>query len=455
VSILAKSTFFPYTDFMNRLPLFLVIAVCWTPPVHAQHDSLAPPSFVYGIIDTIFVTGNEKTKAYVILDEMTLKSGSLATLGAIEFDRNRIYSLGLFTRVDILYDTLNGTRFLDVDVSERWYLIPLPIFGFRDGDAKKAFYGGGVLHNNFRGRNQKLFGSVVFGYDPALSLSFFDPLLDRENRLYFSANASYSRVKNKSSLASLLSGDFDERHYDINVTLGRRPSLYQTVGFNVGYQIVEVPNYMPGRTISTDGTDRFIYGSLNYTYDSRDLREYASTGQLVYAYATKLGFGESDVNFARFGVDIRRYVLLPMDLTFAARVQGTIVSGGPVPTYAHVFFGYGERIRGYFKTVFEGENLVGTTVELHYPLLKPRTINFSAVPLPPEFSVWRFGINLALFADAGVTWFRGEKIQLDSFASGYGMGVHFLLPYSIILRTEYAWNEYFKGQFIVDFRASI
>ena len=105
--------------------------------------------------------------------------------------------------------------------------------------------------------------------------------------------------------------------------------------------------------------------------------------------------------------------------------------------------------------MFEGEDLVGTTVELHWPLLKARTINFTAISIPQEFSVWRFGISLAVFADAGVAWFRKEPVSIGSFASGYGAGIHFLLPYSTIMRTEYAWNEYSRGQFILDFRTSI
>ena len=98
--------------------------------------------------------------------------------------------------------------------------------------------------------------------------------------------------------------------------------------------------------------------------------------------------------------------------------------------------------------------MAGASVELRWPLLKPRTFHFSAITIPQEFSVWRFGVNLALFADAGTTWFRGEKLSLDSFVSGYGGGIVFLLPYDIVVRTEYALNQFRKGQFIIDFRSS-
>ena len=133
-----------------------------------------------------------------------------------------------------------------------------------------------------------------------------------------------------------------------------------------------------------------------------------------------------------------------------------MVSGSIIPTYARVYFGSGERIRGYFSTVWEGENQAGGAVELRYALITTRTFRFSALSLlPPEFTIWRFGMSLALFTDTGLAWFRGDKLRFGSFASGYGGGLHFLLPYGMVLRTEYAWNEYGEGQFILDLRTSI
>jgi outer membrane protein assembly factor BamA len=436
---------------MRSLVIIIMVAVC-SGGVRGQSESVRDTSVV---IDSVIVTGNAKTKEYIILNEMTLKPGSAVTPEALAFDRSRIYSLGLFTRVDLSNESVDGKEILFVDVSERWYIIPLPLFGFRDGDPKKPYYGGGVLHNNFRGRNQKLFGMVVFGYNPALALSFSDPLISDAHNLYFSSSLSFSRVRNRSQLQSDLTGDYDELYYDGSATLGKRFSLYETLGMKIGYQVVHVTNYLPWRTVASDGTDRYLYGSLSYTFDSRDLREYPSGGALAILYVNKYGFGESEVNYTRLGADLRGYLPLSGALTFAARVHGTVVSGGTPPTYGHVFFGYGERIRGHFKTVYEGENMFGSTVELRYSILPARDIYFSAIPLPPEFSIWRFGISLGVFADAGVTWFRGERPGLRSFATGYGAGIRFLLPYSVVVRTEYAFDELRNGQFIVDFRHTL
>ena len=430
----------------------LLAAFCSAP---GQQTAPLPAHDIGGIIDTILISGNDRTKDYVITNEMSLKPGMRATPEAMEYDRNRIYSLGLFTDVEISYDSLKSIHFVFVEVNERWYIIPFPEFGFRDGDPKKPYYGAGFLDYNFRGRNQKLFGEIAFGYDPSLALSFTDPLFIQGDQVYLSSSMSTSQVHNRSTLDAAAHGDFDERHYDANTTIGKRFSLFETSGINIGYQIVKVSSYYPGRTASPRGMDKYLYATVDYAYDSRDLREYPMSGEYYSAYINRNGFGESHVNYFRMGVDLRRYTPLPFDMSFVTRIFGSLVAGGTVPTYGRTYLGYGERVRGYFRTVFEGEDLAGASCEIRYPLLKARTFVFDALPIPPEFSVWRFGMSLALFADAGTAWFRGAPPRLTSFASGYGAGVAFLLPYSFVIQTEYALNNLGAGQFILDLRRPI
>jgi outer membrane protein assembly factor BamA len=420
-----------------------------------SQDQVQSPPFFLGPVDSILISGNKHTLPYVILNEMSIAAGVPFTPEMLDYDRNRIYSLGLFTSVDLFLDTLGARSVLHVLVSERWYLFPVPLFGFRDGDFKRAYYGAGLYHNNFRGRNQKLFGSVVFGADPSAQISFTDPLIDHAHNLYFSAQLSFSKARNRSEQEAAVSGSFDELYYDGSVTLGKRLSLSQFAGINVGYRMVETSAYRQGRTVSTDGIDRYLYASVSYSYDSRDLAEYPSRGNYVSAYVTKFGFGTSSIDFNSAGLDLRTYVQLPLSFTLAVRIDGTLMSGGEIPTYSHVFLGYGDRVRGYFSTVFEGENLACSTVELRFPLLPPRVFRMNGSMLPDEFSVWRFGIGLAFFADAGTTWYRGARVPLESFVSGYGAGIDLMLPYGILVRTDYAWNNLGRGQFILDFRHAI
>jgi outer membrane protein assembly factor BamA len=443
----------PAADAMKR---FCIGLTCFLSSVAFPQQEISSPSeATLGMIDTILVAGNEKTKSYVILDEMTLKPGMVATRGSMEFDRNRIYSLGLFTSVDLLYDSLGTTRFLFVEVRERWYVVPFPIFGFRDGDPKRVYYGAGLLHNNVGGRNQKLSASLTLGYDPSVRLAFLDPLLGRRSRLFGALSAVFSRQKNKSEREADLTGDYSEDYFEIDGTLGRRFSLYQTAGITLGYSVVAVPEYFPGRTVEKSGQDRFLSTTVAYTYDSRDLAEYASRGYLAATSITQNGLGESSLSYLRSVLDLRAFLPLPERFTLAMRGYGSLVSGGEVPIYGHAYFGYSERIRGFFRDVSEGEDLFLSSAELRFSLLSPRTIRVSGLPLPEEFTVWRFGISLALFADAGTTWNRGDHPGLRDLASGVGGGLHILLPYSVVIRIEYARNSAHRGQWILDFRGAI
>jgi len=433
--------------------LFLLLATALT--LFCQQTLPPGPETPLGVIDTILVSGNDKTKSYVILDEMALQKGAVATPALLEYDRNRIYSLGLFTRVDLWYDSLGTVHFLFVDVRERWFFVPFPTFGFRDGDPKRPYYGAGLIHTNVAGRNQKLYAALTLGHDPSASLTFVDPLLRREPRLYGGVSISFSRPKNKSSREAALTGEYSEDHFSAGGTLGRRFSLHESAGITLGYASVTIPEYLPGRTASPDGRDHYLWGTLSFTHDSRDLAEYASRGLFVGFSVSQNGFGESALCYTRTSGDVRTYIPLPEGFSIATRAFASIASGGIVPTYGRTYFGYSERIRGFYNDVAEGEDLLLVSTELRFAIIPARTIQVSGLPVPEEFTIWRFGVSLALFADAGTTWLRGEPLGIRTLCSGAGAGIHFLLPYSVVARVEYARNSAHNSQWILGFRGAI
>ncbi len=400
-------------------------------------------------VDSIVIAGNNHTKDFVILREMSLRSGSFITRSSLSYDQDRIYSLRLFNEVRIhVIPTSPGLATLIVQVSERWYIFPYPILGLRDRDWKKVFFGAGILHSNFRGRNEKLYASIIFGYDPALAFSYATPFLDTAGTEFMNTRLSLNRVENRSLLAEQNGSNFEERHISAGITYGKRVGIAHTFWLSAGFEFVQVSDYLPGRTISTSGIDRYPVVSAGYSYDTRDLGEYPGKGAYLGASVTKFGVPSKELDYARYDFDGQAYLPLPGSFVLAARIYADIASAGPVPPYNHVYFGYGNRIRGHFKEIYEGDQLVGSTIELHEPIISPRY--FTVDGLPTQFGVWRFGVVAALFADAGTVWFRPAPFAVNRMLKGYGVGLHFLLPYSFILRTEYALNETRQGQFILD-----
>ncbi|MBI3586481.1 MAG: hypothetical protein HY088_05075 [Ignavibacteriales bacterium] len=400
-------------------------------------------------VKRIEVYGNETTKEYIILREMSVKVGDKLTAEALQQDQKRIYSLQLFNKVDVNYTVEDDGATIFVLVYERWYFFPFPVLGFKYSDTDKFFYGAGVMHQNFRGRNEKLFASFALGFDRWVELTYQNPKITDDDDLFFGGSVGLQDVHNLNTD----DGFYTQTRFAANTTFGKRFGLYQTVLGSVGYEQWDIDDPRRSRTASSTGKDAFITFGFSYTYDSRDIREYSSSGYSLTLSASKLGVGNSELNMFRYGYDLRGFVPTADGWVFGGRTFGKFVGGGAIPPYLHNYFGYDERIRGYFRTVLEGENSLGTSVELRIPILTPRY--FTAVTfLPPEFSVWRYGLYVGIFADAGTTWHRYQPFSDVRWYAGYGVGLQFLLPYSLVVRTEYALNDLRKGEFVLDFGAS-
>lgn len=152
----------------------LVLAAAQRLRAQDESDTASAPSPSPPVINGFAVFGNETTKPEIILRELSLKVGDTIDVDDIEYAKSRIYSLGLFNRVDITWPPLDSTILL-IEVDERWFLYPVPIIAMVDRDWEKWNFGSGVKHENLRGRNEKLFVGGAIGYNPWASLSYGNP----------------------------------------------------------------------------------------------------------------------------------------------------------------------------------------------------------------------------------------------------------------------------------------
>jgi outer membrane protein assembly factor BamA len=437
--------------------LFVVPTTLALSQPDSLHFATLPPAAMPDSVFTvarISIFGNDHTKDFVITREMTLQPGQPITAELLRYDQSRIMSLGLFNEVKISAVPRTdsaGLADLAVQVSERWYLFPYPVFGIKDRDWSKLYYGVGLLHFNFRGQNEKLNTALILGYDPAVTLSYRTPYLGGSGNYFLETRIAASTVTNRSVLAEDGLPNFDERHASASVSVGERFGITQTAWLSAGFEHVHIGDALPGRTLSGSGDDDYPVFSAGYQYDSRDLNEYPSHGTFLRFSITKFGFPGGTTDIVRYAADMRRFIPIAPGITLAGRCFADLAAAGPTPSYNHVFFGYGERIRGHYRDVIEGESLTGTSAEVRFTLLPVRYLEVPA--LPRQFALWRFGVSAALFGDAGTAWFRSEPYALNRWIAGYGVGLNFLLPYSAILRTEYGLNENRRGQFIIDLGA--
>jgi len=407
-------------------------------------------------IDKVILVGNEKTKPNIILREIPFTFPDSLSQQDLLLIRNRIQNLYLFNRVELEIVQQQGTNILLIMVTESWYFLPLPLVFINEHDWNKISYGMQLTHYNFRGRNEKLSIGGWLGYDPSFFIRYFNPWIGYKSRLIFGLGMSKMKKANKIF-------DMDENRFGFDVTVGRKLSLYLQTEINFDMKRIKLPAEYKQFSVSKNGTDWVPSLSYQIRWDRRDLYEYTKKGFLISYSIRKTGFTSNQPDFWRYNFDNRLYIPIYRSLSLASR-QLFNFTQGKTPIYDRLFLGFGERIRGYFDDVFPNPalyekytstNISLTNLELRFPLLPIRYFSWQDGPVMSQlYRDLKFGISAAVFMDSGIAWQDRSEFTLENFYTGYGLGLHFHLPYVYVLRFDYAWNDKGRGQLIIDVNAS-
>jgi len=114
-------------------------------------------------VDEIEIFGNKDTKEFVILRELTFAVGDSINSEILFFNRERIFSLGIFTKVNIGVDQELGKNTVQIYVEESWYIFPVPFLNVREKTLKRTSYGISLKYKNFRGRNETIRATASLG----------------------------------------------------------------------------------------------------------------------------------------------------------------------------------------------------------------------------------------------------------------------------------------------------
>jgi outer membrane protein assembly factor BamA len=403
-------------------------------------------------VDSISIIGNEITEEDIILRELTFESGDEIDTHILNYNKERIYSLGIFNRVELYPLSFEGKNVIIILVEESWYIYPIPFIELKDKDWDKVSYGMDFSVRNFRGRNETVRARLALGYDPSLFLAYYVPYLIKQEAISFSIETMYKDVRNKSRIAASLYGkNFDQKFISSYLVLGKRLGIYHTASLNIGFNYIETPFYLEGISASGERIDRILSAGASYIYDTRDLIQYPKEGILAWISYQLKGFGFKDINYQILNIDFREYRKIIGDLTAKWRFTSRMTFGKLIPYYDYSYIGFVERIRGHFATEQEGNDYYISSLELFHPIFKDVHISFDNIPLlPKELFSYRIGLYAQLFLDTGATRFRGSALRSRDFLSGYGAGLTLLiLPYNI-LRIEFALDEYRNHEIIFD-----
>jgi outer membrane protein assembly factor BamA len=402
------------------------------------------------IVDSIKIYGNDITEDFVILRELTFQIEDSVSQEILHFNRERVYSLGLFNRVEISNDSSGSKNKIIIDINESWYVYPIPFWYIMNGDTKKSTYGINFTFKNFRGRNQTLRASLGLGYDSFFSISFDNPTLVFEDGIGINFSLSYNKYMNRNLEAERLVGNsFDYKVFSAYFGLYKRIDQFNLAGFNVGFSYREaLTTPLFGVTASLSKIDRYPSATLFYYYDTRDLKLFSDYGFYGSTVLSHKGFGINNISYNVLDIDIRQYFGLIESLTAKCRFNVRHTFGNIIPYYDYSFLGYMEKIRGHYMDYLEGHNSILISLELSQPVIREWNVSLKLPLIPQSLTSARIGIYINSFFDTGTTFNNGNKLLINKFYSGYGFGLTFLvLPYNAF-RIEYAFNEFGKGEFI-------
>ncbi|MFZ9504320.1 MAG: POTRA domain-containing protein [Cyclobacteriaceae bacterium] len=455
---------------MRWLPFLVVLMVEGS--VRAQVISL-PDSGRLLTIGRIILAGNKVTQDRIILREMSLKTGDTIRQfqlnAALSQEKKRIYNLRLFNRVDLEPLELEPGRVdVLVEVQERWYTYPVPIFELSDRnfnewwenydrDLSRVNYGLRLYQYNFRGRNETLKLTARFGFSKRFDLYYKLPNLGKNQKHGLLFEYVYSEPFNIAYrtddhiLTFIGAREPLRRGNSFATTYTFRKSFYRTHSIRAGYMDIGISDTIfrlnPGY-LSQDRSQQF-FTSLSYRFvaEHRDVIAYPLKGYFVTATVTGVGLTPKEpARYLNFNGSFAWHRQVGDGLYFSL-FSSVYANTNPGQPYAIISgLGYDRQyIRGYETYVIEG-----SVFSLNKVTLKKRILNreFPAVMRFNQFSQIPLAIYIKAFSDFGYVnnypFYQNEFLNTrlsNKPLAGAGFGIDFVSYFDSVLRLEYTFTS--------------
>jgi len=439
-----------------------------------QTETQADTTSYYVEINRIFILGNKLTRESIILRELSLKPGdtilNTELPRILEKDQNKLFNLHLFNSVEIRpLELLPGKADLLIEVNERWYTFPVPIFELSDRnfnewwenynhDFKRVNYGLKLFQYNFRGRNETLILTAQFGYVHRFELMYRIPYLDKRQKQGLIFKTDFIDAKNVAYQTDDHKLTFLETDKVLRNTRGMefiytyRNSFYNHHRLGYAYRRTSISDSLYATNPYYLGTEQQLqkFDVLSYEFisDHRDVIAYPLRGYHFIFHMQKVGFAISDdlekldtwVSYARY-MDLKKNFFLS-NLTF-----GYWSNKNNVPYYNFGALGYNRLfVRGYEVNVVEGPLFLVNKTTLKkrifhriYSLDGSRLKQFKYIPI---------SVLLKTYADFGYVknypFYDENQLNTrlsNTLLAGTGVGLDIVSSYDVVLRFEYTLNS--------------
>ena len=362
--------------------------------IYDDPDGMLNLSITEGKINKIVITGNEKTKEFVIERNIMTEPGAVYNENLMKQDLVRLYSTQAFKDVDRTIEmSEDDPDKYDITIELKEQRTASVTLGGGLDSATGAFGSFGISDNNFKGLNQRvslsgMVGSGILMSDASImrrmnyqaELSFYQPhFLNSDNslmsRVYYRDLGSYhiplaierrigleGTLAHRTAFNPKLSTTFTTGVEYIKMSEGDRgtiTNLYNRYGLNIAERAKQLDGGM------------FLKLAPGLTYDSRDSIENPRHGALAsMRYEENFGLDAFNKTNGRLIGMAKRYIPIAKksSLTFTGR-GGLKVHGSEMPEIMACRLGGPYTVRGYrVNGVGTGTSFIMGSAEFATPI---------------------------------------------------------------------------------------
>jgi hypothetical protein len=421
------------------------------------------------VLDSIIIKGNKITRIWIINRELPFRTGDTIlhkNLKAIvQQTHDNLMNTSLFNFVTIDTSLITGQKIkIFINVKERWYTWPLPIFEISDRnfntwwerkDFNRINYGLYLVQENFRGRREMLKFLIRFGFEEKFSVSFIKPYINKSQTIGIGFTTGYEQAhsiayvtQDNKQLFYKDPNQVTRRNFYSGIQITYRKGIYSTHTLGVYYD-----KYFFSDTILCLNPDFATgiepqYFTLYYKYenDHRDYKTYPLIGYYGSFEIEKKGTGllkNEKTDILSIKVSARKYWILDTRLFFSSALF-LKYSYSRTPSYfTEQGLGYGsETVRSFEYYVIDGQNFALVKTQLKYQLLRTKILHLNFLPLS-KFNTIPIAFYLNLYYDGGYISQKNKQITnnlSNLYLYGGGIGLDFVTYYDQVLRFEYSIN---------------
>ena len=417
-------------------------------------------------ISAIEITGNKKTRDYIIKRELPYKVGdllskdTLSTLNTIA--QQQLFNTALFLETNVSSEIVDSSSVkIKIALKERWYFFPLPYFRWVDRNFNQWWnennrsldrvnYGINLRQANVTGNNDKLTVGYITGYTHQATLKYQLPFIDKQLKYgmglgwaqFNQKEINYTTLGDKQVF--LRTDDNIRKGYRGNINLTYRPNLFERHALQVGIgnETISDSAYAIAPIFLPNHKKEFSYVDLTWSYSKIrfDYNAYPTKGASTEIGLFQRFAKESNLSAIQFRqivahpISPNRFILAE-SLTIGRMMQQSNYTDRKL-------MGYGlMQMNGLDYYVVDGNAATLFKAAIHqrigsYTIINPLTKKF----LPSvKYTFW-----IKAFSQLGYVYSQ-EKNKANPLANSLlrtaGIGVDLISIYDFVLNMEYSINQ--------------